>query len=163
MCLLSQHDEPWSAGQQRELQFILAVTCEPWLLNWSNWTCLFHQVFQQPRFASIQERYLLCLFMFMCTLQCKLYLAHCITEVKITFSACVSKETGKGLTCLALYKGILGLLVKWGPSRCLHLSLPFLVTHMLCVLLFHSHSCTLDSMEERNRCSFFQKAAGRSL
>lgn len=75
------------------MQFILTVTCEPWLLHWSSWTCPFHQPFQQPRFARIQEKYVLQLFMFMCTLLCKLHLACFITEVKITFCACVHRKT----------------------------------------------------------------------
>lgn len=92
--------------------------------------------------------------MFMCSLLCKLYVAHCITEVKITFCACVYKEIGKGLTSSALCKGILGLLVKWSASGCLYLSLPLPVTHMPRVLLFHSHSRTLDSTEETEAASF---------
>lgn len=53
-------------------------------------------------------------------------------EVKITFCACVFKEMGKGLTFSGPCKGILGLPVKWSPSRSLDLSLP-LQLHTCCV------------------------------
>lgn len=149
------------------MQFILTVTCEPWLLHWGSWTCPFHQPFQQPRFARIQEKYVLQLFMFMCTLLCKLHLACFITEVKITFCACVHRKTVYILKSYPLQLsareflsyGLNGVPAGMYASP----SLPLPVTHMLCTLPFYSHSHMLDSMEERNGCSFFQKAAGKSL
>lgn len=147
------------------MQFFLAVTCEPWLLHWSTWTCPFHQPFQQPRFARIQEKYVLQLFMFMCTLLCKLHLACFITEVEITFCACVHGKTlhFKGLSSSALCKGILELWVKWSPSRCLHLPLCLSQWHTCCAPCPFTATVTCWTAWKREMDSFFQKAAGKSL
>lgn len=93
VCLLSQHDTLWPAGQQRLRQFILAITCELWLLHWRNWSCPFHHSNISSRSNSpdlhVYNRIMLQLFMFMCTLLCKLYLVHFNIEVKIASCTCI--------------------------------------------------------------------------